>query len=482
MKNTTYFLPGFNVRTLRKTPRSSIQILQDNIDKIRRKSLSELSVFLGDIIPTDILKPSDRGVNSRRRIFSKENTFWLFFSQIMNADGGCKEVIRQAQNVAHNQGITIPSSSTSAYCQARKKLPIDDLKSIFSETCRSSAPQPKALQGRPVIVADGTGLSMPDTPTNQQAYPQPKSQSQGCGFPQARLLGCFNLYSGLILSYALGNKKSHELRLLEEQWDTFNEGDIFLGDKGFCSFYDIVSLSRRAVDSVVTLARRTPCKASQAKKKIADNDLLIEWKKPKHTKATRYTKEQHSDLPEALTLRQIHVSIVRKGFKTIHFYIITTLLDAEQYPAIEIIDLYAQRWNVELYFRDIKTTMGMDILRCKTPSMVRKEIIMHMIVYNTIRHVMCVASRQYDIPVDRLSLKGALQALRQRTVLVSGQSPAQKRRQYFDYLYAVIAGDPVPHRPYRFEPRVVKRRPKPRTLMTRPREVLKAEYWEAKAA
>ncbi len=343
MKNTTLFLPGFNIQTLRKTPRSAIQILHDKIAKIRHKSLSELSVFLGDIIPTNILKPNDCGVNSRRRIFSKENTFWLFFSQIINADGGCKEVVRQLQNVAHNQGIPIPSSSTSAYCQARKKLPMDDLKNVFSGTCRLSPPQPKALQGRPVIVADGTGLSMPDTPANQQTYPQPKSQKQGCGFPQARLLACFNLYSGLILRYALGNKKSHELRLLEEQWDTFNEGDIFLGDKGFCSFYDIDCLSRRTVDSVVTLARRTPSTASQAKKKIADNDLHIEWQKPKHTKATRYTKEQHSDLPKTLTLRQIHVSIVRKGFRTSHFYIITTLLDAQQYPAIEIIDLYAQR-------------------------------------------------------------------------------------------------------------------------------------------
>ena len=151
-----------------------------------------------------------------------------------------------------------PSSSTSGYCQARQIFKESDLESILAHTTQQLAQRDpgRGLQDRRVIVVDGTGMSMPGTPENQQVWPQTTQQSPGCGFPQAYMCACFNLQTGALLSYELGNKKSHELLMLREQWNTFEAGDIFLGDKGFCSYYDVSKIKDQEVDSVITLARR----------------------------------------------------------------------------------------------------------------------------------------------------------------------------------------------------------------------------------
>ena len=226
---------------------------------------------------------------------------------------------------------------------------------------------------------------MPDTPENQEVWPQSASQKPGCGFPTARICACFSLESGALLSYAIGNKKSRELPLFRKQWKMFKQGDIFLGDKGFCSYFDIANLEKQGVDSVITLARRTPVSAAGSLKKFGDNDLLIKWERPTYNSILSYSKDAWEELPKELLLRQIKVTVTCPGFRTQGFYIVTTLLDAKRYPAEQIADLYFKRWDVELFFRDIKTTMGMDILRCQTPEMIRKEILMHFIAYNCVR-------------------------------------------------------------------------------------------------
>jgi len=230
-----------------------------------------------DFIPRTLLKPERNGVMSRRRIFSKENTFWAFFSQVLDADGGCKEVIRKLQSYASIKGVKVPSSSTASYCTARKKLDEQMLSGIFDHTAAQLNKMPKdgLLNNRRVIVVDGTGVSMPDTPENQKAWPQWSSQKPGCGFPTARLCACFSLESGALLSYGIGNKKSHELLMFRKQWKVFKQGDIFLGDKGFCSYFDIASLKEQDVDSVVTLARRAPVRPSGSLKELGPDDLLI---------------------------------------------------------------------------------------------------------------------------------------------------------------------------------------------------------------
>jgi hypothetical protein len=328
---------------------------------------------------------------------------------------------------------------------------------------------------------------MPDTADNQKAWPQQRTQKPGCGFPSVSLCACFCLQTGALLSYQLGNKKSHELPMLRKQWDTFKAGDIFLGDKGFCSYYDVFSFKERGVDSVITLARRVPVSDAESVKVLGEDDLLIKWKKPRRTKASSYSQKEWEGLPETLLLRQIKVTVKVPGFRVTTFYIITTLLDAEEYPANDVADLYFQRWDVELFFRDIKTVMGMDILRCKTPEMVRKEILMHLIAYNCIRSLMIESAEMKGVRVRSVSFKGSVQALRQwEPHLNQGKMSRQEQGRLIRLLLESKAGNIISERPGRSEPRAVKRRPKPYRRLTVPRhemtEKIKREKNHAKAA
>ena len=476
MKNSTPLFPGFHLPTLRRKPRSERQRLADQLVEIRQKSFDQLSVCFGKLIPQHQLKPTNEGAMSRRRLFSRENTFWAFFSQILDADGGCKEVVRKLQAFAALRDIPQPSSSTSAYCQARKKLEHNHLASMLEHTSKTaqSLPQESRLKGRRVIVVDGTGVSMPDTAENQDVWPQPSNQKPGCGFPQARICGCFCLNTGMLLSYELGSKKSHELPLLRKQWGAFKRGDIFLGDKGFCSYFDISNMKDKGIDSVVTLARRKPVSAHESLKVLGKDDLLIRWKKPVRVKASSYSQADWEALPEQLQLRQIKVTVTQPGFRTSTLHIITTLLDPIEYPACEIADLYLQRWEIELFIRDIKTTIGMDILRCRTPDMVRKEILMHFIVYNCLRQLMLEASIRNSVSVRRISFKGTLQAIRQwEPQFTQSRIKQHERNRLVELLYDSIANNKVDNRPGRSEPRAVKRRPKPYQLLTAPRHLMK---------
>lgn len=469
-------LPGFHLRTLRRKPRSAQQKLAEKIALLKQKSFKQIGEVFEKFIPRTLLKPEQDGAMSRRRIFSKENTFWAFFSQVLDADGGCKEVIRKLQSYASIKGVKVPSSSTASYCTARKKLDEQMLSEILAHTAvrLDKIQETGLLNNRRVIVVDGTGVSMPDTPVNQEVWPQSSSQKLGCGFPTARICACFSLESGALLSYAIGNKKNHELPLFRKQWKTFKRGDIFLGDKGFCSYFDIANLEKQGVDSVVTLARRAPVSTADSLKKFGPDDLLITWERPVYNTNLSYSKDAWEELPKELVLRQIKVRVKHPGFRTRWFHIVTSLLDATQYPAEELAELYFKRWDVELFFRDIKTTMGLDILRCRTPEMIRKEILMYFIAYNCVRRLMYEAAEEADLAIRVVSFKGSVQALRSwephlNQVKISN---AERFRLISD-LYNAMTNTPIRQRPGRSEPRCLKRRPKSYQLLTLPRHEMR---------
>ena len=473
---TPQYLPGLQLSTLRKKPGSAQQKLIEQLKEIKQKSLSQLDECFRQYIPSTMLKQSNNGTMSRRRIFSFENTFWMFFSQVLDADGGCQEAVRKIQAHACRKSLPQPSSSTAAYCKARAKLQLENLQTIYQHTSQYLSEQASSghLNGRRVIVVDGSGISMPDTEENQSKWPQQANQKPGCGFPQAVLCVCFNLHTGIALSHELGNKKSAELSMLRQQSDTFKEDDIFLGDKGFCSYYDQSIMRENKIDSVITLARRKPVKASDAIEILGENDLIIEWKKPKWNKNHSYSKVDWQALPECLRLRQIKVTVNEPGFRTTSFYIITTLLDARSYSADALADLYYQRWQVELFFRDIKTSMGMDILRCKSPDMIHKQILMYFIVYNCIRRLIMESAIQYDVSHSRVSFKACLQALRQWIACwIPGKDSRLESNRLMSELKSCIADKIVPLRSGRSEPRAVKRRPKNYQLLNKPRHEMK---------
>ncbi len=476
LTNPTPMLPGFYLPLRGRKPRSAQQVFADKIASFKQKSFKQIGEIFGRFIPGDYLKPELSGIMSRRSIFSKENTFWAFLGQVLDADGGCKEVVRKLQSYASLKGGKVPSSSTASYCTARKKLDEQTLFDIFQFTAMrgDKSTQTGLLKNRRVVVVDGTGLSMPDSSENQAVWPQSSTQKPGCGFPSARVCACFSLESGSLLSYAIGNKKSNELPLFRKQWQMFKAGDIFLGDKGFCSYFDMAKLKEQGVDSVLTLARRKPVSQSKCLKNLGSDDLLIKWDRPKYNSRLSYSRETLQQLPVELVLRQIRVAVDQPGFRTKEFFIVTTLLDSTEYPSEEIAKLYLKRWDVELFFRDIKTTMGMDILRCQTPEMIRKEIIMNFIAYNCVRRLMYEAAEAADIAVRLISFKGSLQAIRSwEPQLNHDKLTKTERSRMLNDLYGTVTGLPLKQRPGRREPRCLKRRLKNYQLLTKPRHEMK---------
>lgn len=475
---TMPMLPGFYAPKRGRKSRTPQQVFAARLASIKEKTFKQIGEIFSPFVPMTALRQEQSGAMSRRRIFTKENTFWAFLGQCLDSDGGCKEVVRKLQSYISMRGLKMPSSSTASYCAARKKLDENTLYEIFQHTTQwaSSITASGALNGRRVIVVDGTGVSMPDTAANQAVWPQLSSQKAGCGFPTARICAYFSLENGGLLNYAIGNKKCHELPLFRENWSTFEKGDIFLGDKGFCSYFDIAKLKDRRVDSVVTLARRKPVSKKKCLKELGPEDLLLEWTKPKYNKILSYSKEEWEDLPDRLIMRQIRVQVKEPGFRCKEFYIVTTLLDPEKYLRADIIALYRKRWDVELFLRDIKTTMKFDVLRCQSPEMIRKEILMCFTAYNCIRRLMFEAASDSDedIEVRTISFKGSLQAIRSwESRMGASQLDRHEQLAMMSDLYLALADCKILDRPGRSEPRCLKRRPKPFQLMTRPRHEMK---------
>lgn len=460
----------FNIRSLRRKPRSAAQKIKDFREQIKAHQLTSIGRALEDYVP-QYLFDAHRPKTARRRIFSTENTFWGLFLQALHKDSSCQSIVHQFRISAGQNNMAV-SASTSAYCQARKRLSSDLLSSVFEHTATTKDSKHPLVQRR-VVCADGTGLLAADTVENQNTWPQQANQREGCAFPQIRLCALFNLHTGVALDYRLGNKRSHELPLLREQQSSFKENDIFIGDKGFICFYDQARLLGQGVDSIVALAKRKPVAPNKADKQLGKNDLLITL--PKFTSTTarrRYPQDQWDRLPESIKMRQIKVNISAPGYRSSQIYILTTLLDDTAYPAELIAELYRQRWSVELYFRDLKTTLGMEFLKSKTPDMVEKEIQMFFIVFNIIRHLMTEGKSVSGS--DLLAFKSCIQTLIAycNDERFSSSYTAVKHRRL---LLGEISKCSLYQRPYRIEPRCVKKRPKPFKLMTKARSELKRE-------
>lgn len=467
-----FLSPEFNLQTLRKPPKSYVQKLKEKQQQLFDCRLQNIGQLLKDHIPPSLFDEVPSHSPRRRRLFSIENTFWGFFLQTLQQDGSCQSIVNQFKAFAHKiHGKTI-STSTSAYCQARKRLPKALIDNVFKHTLlRGHCLHP--LVKRRVVCADGTGLLASDTSANQQLWPQQANQKLGCGFPQLRLCALFNLHSGIALDYRLGNKRSHELPLLRDQSASFRKGDIFVGDKGFICFYDQACLLEKGVDSIIALAKRKPVNTRDADKKIAENDLLVTIPKFTSTSARkRYPHDAWNALPDTINMRQIKVDVCIPGYRTQHVYILTTLLDADAYPAEVIAELYYQRWRIEIFFRDLKTTLGMEMLKGKTPDMVAKEIQMYFIANNIIR-ILMIECQPPEEQRDK-SFKSSTQLL-----LAYSENNTDMTYKSVNGLMHKLLLDIAQYcllkRPKRIEPRVVKRRPKPFKLMMKPRSELKRQ-------
>jgi Transposase DDE domain len=384
-----------------------------------------------------------------------------------------REVVRQIQALFALQGDRCVDKGTRGWCQARTRLPWDILPRL---RCAAAAHAEKTAQpwrGLRVKIIDGTSTSLPDTAKNQRAYPQPGTQKPGCGFPLLKRVGVFSLASGTLLDYAKGNQHQHELNLLQKLLDHFKAGDLALADRGFNSYPLLVLLLLRRAHSLFRLHQRRPADFRKGKR-LGKNDRLMLWRKPWLWQRPRYlSKAVWKCIPQELTVRVVRFTLAVPGFRAQSVALVTTLLDAQAYPAEELARLYARRWRIELWFRDLKTSMGMEGLRCKSPGMAHKELEMFFIAYNLIRALMMEASTLYDVSLERLSFKGTVDSVRQFSVAIAQARSRKQQKHLIARLLEIIAGDQVPDRPGRREPRAVKRRLKPYQLLNRPRHLMK---------
>jgi hypothetical protein len=437
---------------------------------LRQGTLQQLARHLADLIPDHLLASADEGPNSRERLFTLRLTCECFLWQMLKPRTACREVVRQVQALACLQGKGTVDENASAYIQARQRLPQECLERVLAATAQAAerrAAGSSRLQGRPIKVVDGSSVQLPDTAANQKAYPQPSGQKPGCGFPVLKLVVLFSLASGALLEVVLGNLHQHDLRLFQRLWEGLKAGDILLGDRAYGDYVTLAGLPRQGVDVVARLHQRRQVDFRRAKR-LGHQDGVLVWRKG-CLQSTILTPEQWAALPDQIQVRIVRFTAACRGFRAQRITLVTTLLDARLYPAAELVALYLRRWRIELGLRDVKTTLGLEQLRCQSPAMVRKELLAGLIAHNLIRCVMAEAAQAHAAELERLSFKGAVDALRQYSAVLAQARTNRLKRKLWQDLLRTLACDLVPLRPGRTEPHALKRRPKPFPLLNRPR-------------
>lgn len=411
----------------------------------------------------------------REELYTPLLTLWAFLSQVVCPDGSCRAAVARVLAWLVSQDATPCTPQTGPYCKARTRLPESLLRRLVRETGRhlhNEAPSEWLWKGRRVKLVDGTTVSMPDTAANQAAYPQHTAQAPGLGFPIARLVVVFCLACGTVLDAALGRyqgKQAGETALLRGLDGALEPGDILLGDRCFGGWFDLALWHERGIDAVVRLHQQRDCDFRRGRR-LGPNDHIVEWVKP--PRPMWMDEATYARLPERLTLREVRVRVAQAGFRTHSLVVVTTLLDPT-ITADDLAELYRARWHAELDLRSLKVTLGLDVLRCKTPAMVRKEVWAHLIACNLIRAVIARTALEFGGPPRDVSFKGALQAMRafaERLV----DATKTTADELFEWLLIAIGSYHVGDRPDRIEPRKRKRRPKHYPFLMQPRAEARA--------
>jgi IS4 transposase len=449
---------------------------------LRRQFLQDGDLPFCNILSEQIVSKAVTAIETcwLDRIYPPLITLWVFLGQVLSQDHSCRAAV--ARLIAHrvSRGQRPCSAETGAYCQARKRLP----ETFFSDVARqtgcaldNSAEERWLWKRRRVLVYDGSTISMPDTAENQEAYPQPPQQKPGVGFPLARIAAFFSLSCGAVVDLSIcsyAGKGNSELGMLRKLWDILRPGDVILADRYMCAWHEIFTLQQRGVDYVTRLNSNRNADFRRGQR-LGKGDHIVQWRRPSIIRKIDW--QTLKSLPEFLTVRETRVQIEQPGFRTRTIIVVTTLLDAEEVTANDLAELYRARWNAELDLRSLKQTMQMDILRCKTPELVRKELWTHVLAYNLIRTIIAQAASNHDVEPRSISFKGAIQTLEafQPLLAIQGERDSTHRRSLGQQLLAAIATHLVANRPDRFEPRLRKRRQKKYDRMMKPRHEVKRD-------
>ena len=412
------------------------------------------------------------GVTFKQRIYTPFVTVCMFLSQVLDPDHSCRAAVARLTVWLVLTGREPCSPDTGSYSDARHRLPLDVIVQLVHQTARkvdADASDQWLWKGRKTWLIDGTTVSMPDTPENQQAFPQPNTQKPGLGFPVARLVAIISLATGVVRDLAMGpykGKETGETALLRSLLDGLEAGEVVLGDRCFASYFTLAALIQRDVDGLFRMHQRRKFDFQRGRR-LGPEDHVVTWTKPPRPKWM--DEETYVQMPDELEIREIRFRVNRPGFRVNELVLVTTMVDGEKYTKEELANLFIERWNIELDLRSIKDVLQMDVLRCMTPEMVKKEIWMHLLAYNLIRGVMAKAAQVHDKQPRRISFKGALQTMAAFDGALR-RAPPEIREYLIQVMLKSISEHQVGDRPGRVEPRANKRRPKAQDYLMEPRK------------
>ncbi len=428
---------------------------------------------MSDVLSADVLSRAveDEVGAYRERIYSPLVTLSMFVSQNLSTDGACQDAVARGLCQRVSEGRAACSVNTGPYCKARQRLPeglVWRLLRAVGQHLTQNSPAHWNFRGRVVKIVDGTTVSMPDTVANQARYPQSAEQKPGLGFPIARVVALLSFGSGVLTDAALGpyqGKDTGEHALLRELLPRLAAGEVLVGDHYYGTYFLLAQLKERGIDSLFGKhgARKSDFRTGR---RLRPKDHVVIWKKPK--RPAWMDAATYAGMPNTLEVREI---------KARGHVMVSTLTDAKQASKAELTELYTGRWSVELDLRSIKSVLGMDLLRCKTPDMIEKEIAVYLLGYNLIRAVMARAAVCAHLVPRQLSFKGALQLW---SAFADGlrRAPAALGVLLREHLWAGITRLRVGQRPGRHEPRAIKRRPKPTPLLRVPRAMARQKLAE----
>lgn len=434
-------------------------------------TLCELESRFGACVPETLFPKAAEKHNSRDRVYTRWRTFWCTVWQALQPSATGREVVRQLQGLFALQDRPRISEEDGAYCRARARLPLNEFTQALAATARETdrcAGASRALQGRPVKLVDGSTLTLPDTPKNRAAYPA--VQSAPPNFPMLRIVVLFSLCSAAVLAMAEGSLQQSELALFRLLLNTLVKGDILVGDRGFGHFPLLALLESLGIGFIGRTTRKLD--GRRRTKRLARDDWLMCWQKGAEP-STWMTLAQWVGLADELTVRVVRGRVSCKGFRVRQITVVTTLLDAQLYPAEEILRAYLRRWRLEMCLDDLKTSLRMEMLRSRSPDLVRKEILAGLIAHNLVRWTAAQAARTYVVDLERISFKGTVDALRQFAHAMSKARSQRQRQRVWAELLRTLAADLVPERPGRREPRAVKRKKNKYPRLNAPRHLFR---------
>jgi len=455
---------------------------QRKIDWFRRQFAQHASLPFSEVLPAQVIASALKTlcVHCYDSLYNLVTVLWLFLSQVIHANPTLAATVENFLAWRLGQGMAPCSTDTGAYARARQRLPEALLAMLTRHTgvaADRAALDPWRWLGRTVKLFDGSTVSMPDTPKNQAAYPQSRAQAPGVGFPLARIGVLFSLSVGTVLDLGIrrwAGKFQSELAMLRDMISTLDARDVLLTDRYLCSYMEIALVRQQGVDFVGRMHSHRKVDFRRGEQ-LGCYDHVVPWSKP--ARPPWMSREQYAAIPATLSIREFRYRIVRPGYRTRTIVVATTLLSDERYSVADIAKLYRLRWDAEINLRSLKTMMNMDVLRCQSPEMVRKEIWAHLLAYNLIRTVIAQAAAKHDKHPRQISFTRAMRTLEAFRSPVA-HTPSRQLAMLYEHMLQAIASHEIARRPNRLEPRQRKRRPKPYALMTKPR--LQARKHEAK--